>query len=368
MKYRLFIRMVTLFCLTLSTGTMAEMHQFTYAWPYEDSSTMKPRGGTSKGASIELDEQTSEAWSAISQPDLKPVDRDRRAILAMAGAYRASFDFLETVGFTQPYEPKQPYQSWGTEYVYVVTNEPRFISLQHILVMRVELENGNMSEPMVVKHWRQDWQYQDRSLHTYQGHQSWSKQIRKRSEVRGQWTQAVYQVDDSPRYEGLGQWIHLPNYSSWQSNETWRPLPRREFSVRQDYDVLIGKNRHIITPSGWVHEEENLKVVLDENAKIDQVIARETGFNRYERIVNFDFSAGDTYWNKTQLFWADVAEAWSRIYKLNDNFSIKKKHEGKTLIGKMFGYTSGINEVYDQAAGKAFIQSTLNDFVIRSAK
>jgi hypothetical protein len=34
----------------------------------------------------------------------------------------------------------------------------------------------------------------------------------------------------------------------------------------------------------------------------------------------------------------------------------------------MFGYTSGINEVYDQAAGKAFIQSTLNDFVIRSAK
>ena len=159
-----------------------------------------------------------------------------------------------------------------------------------------------------------------------------------------------------------GNGFTLPNYSSWQSNETWRPLPRREFSVRQDYDVLIGKNRHIITPSGWVHEEENLKVVLDENAKIDQVIARETGFNRYERIVNFDFSAGDTYWNKTQLFWADVAEAWSRIYKLNDNFSIKKKHEGKTLIGKMFGYTSGINEVYDQAAGKAFIQSTLNDF------
>ena len=54
MKYRLFIRMVTLFCLTLSTGTMAEMHQFTYAWPYEDSSTMKPRGGTSKGVFFRL--------------------------------------------------------------------------------------------------------------------------------------------------------------------------------------------------------------------------------------------------------------------------------------------------------------------------
>lgn len=329
---------------------------------------MKPRGGTSKGGTVDLDDQVGDAWRAISEPNLKSVEKDRRAILAMAGAYRASFDFLETVGFTVPYKPKKPYQSWGTEYIYVVTNEPEFISLQHILVMRVLLESGDMSEPMVVKHWRQDWQYQDRSLHTYQGHQSWSKQKRKRSEVKGQWTQAVYQVDDSPRYEAVGRWIHRPNYSTWQSNETWRPLPRREFSVRDDYDVLIGKNRHTITPLGWIHEEENLKVVLDDMGKIKEVIAREAGFNRYERIVNFDFSAGDAYWQRTNLFWLDVAAAWSSIYEQNDNFSIKKTHEGKSLIGEMFGYASTLGEEYSQEAGRAFIQSTLNDFVSRSPK
>ena len=27
------------------------------------------------------------------------------------------------------------------------------------------------------------------------------------------------------------------------------PLPRREFSVRDDYDLLVGVNRHTITPN-----------------------------------------------------------------------------------------------------------------------
>ena len=48
-----------------------------------------------------------------------------------------------------------------------------------------------------------------------------------------------------------------------------RPLPRRESSVRDDYDVLIGHNRHTIVPSGWVHEEENYKVVLDGHGNVD---------------------------------------------------------------------------------------------------
>mgnify|MGYP006197439051 CR=1 FL=1 len=52
--------------------------------------------------------------------------------------------------------------------------------------------------------------------------------------------------------------------STWISDETWRPLPRREFSVRKDYEVLVGTNRHTITPDGWLQEENNLKRVLPE--------------------------------------------------------------------------------------------------------
>ena len=81
--------------------------------------------------------------------------------------------------------------------------------------------------------------------------------------IKGSWSQFVYQVDDSPRYEGFGEWKHYQNSSTWKSNETPRPLPRREKSVRSDYDLIIGTNIHTITPSGWVHEQNNNKVTLE---------------------------------------------------------------------------------------------------------
>ena len=88
------------------------------------------------------------------------------------------------------------------------------------------------------------------------------------------------------------------------SQETWRPLPRREFSVRDDYDVLIGTNRHTITLNGWSQEEDNLKVVIGESGdsangescfRNTKVRGREVGFNRYERIIDFDFQPAKRY-------------------------------------------------------------------------
>ncbi len=79
---------------------------------------MAPRGGTTEGPPVTLDPEVSAEWLAVREPGLSAQERDRRAILAMAGAYRTSFDFIETVGFVEGYTPPRPYQSWGTEYVY----------------------------------------------------------------------------------------------------------------------------------------------------------------------------------------------------------------------------------------------------------
>ena len=67
----------------------------------------------------------------------------------MQGEYRIFFDFMETMGFVPDYVPKQPYQSWGTEFVVLVEDSKDFISLQHIMVMYFEQDD-------FVKHWRQD--------------------------------------------------------------------------------------------------------------------------------------------------------------------------------------------------------------------
>ena len=128
----------------------------------------------------------------------------------------------------------------------------------------------------------------------------------KPKNIEGTWSQSVFQVDDSPRYEGIGRWQHTKNSSIWTSQITYRPLPRREFSVRDDYQMLTGTNRISITNSGWVQEEDNLKTVLKPTGEIDEklpYLSREMGISRYELIKDFDFSAGHQYWERTQHFW-----------------------------------------------------------------
>lgn len=348
-------------------GKCEHNRQFTFSWSiHRECADLLPRGGTSKGTSITLDQNPNEGWLAIQEEGISRFERDRRAILAMAGPYRTSFDFLEVVGYTPDFEADRPYQSWGTEYVYVIEDRGDFISLQHIMVMFFE-NDRQVSGPMVMKHWRQDWQYEKRELLTYVGHATWEKQKISRRIAKGTWSQAVYQVDDSPRYESYGKWDHRPNFSSWISETVWRPLPRREHSVRDDYHVLEGTNRHTIVPTGWVQEEENYKLVLDKQGDlVEQLpyLSKELGLNRYEKIVDFDFSAGDSYWKNTSEYWKDVRATWQDIIDKNKSFSTKNKVDGQALFMPMFEYAESLkNSPYDKAKGLSYIRGTIEKYV-----
>lgn len=310
--------------------------QFTFAWPYAADGDLAPRGGTTQGPGLQLATAPASAWQTLQDPALSDYERDRAAILAMAGEFRSTFDFLETIGFSADYQPPRPYQSWGTERVYVIADEPGYIALQHLLVMQIVGDDGTVSEPYVVKHWRQDWRYEDRQLDEFVGHREWQRRALSRRAAKGTWSQAVYQVDDSPRYEAYGRWSHDHGISSWLSSQTWRPLPRREFSVREDYDVLIGTNRHTITPTGWVQEEENLKAKLAADGTVSAVLAKELGVNRYERINNYDFSAGDAYWKRTSEFWATVRNYWETQFEQHPRLKIEERLNDQSLLFTLF--------------------------------
>jgi hypothetical protein len=333
---------------------------YTFSWPTIKECGFVPRGGTSTGTAITLDTQPHPGWLALQDPQLTAFERDRQAILAMAGPYRATFDFLETIGYVPGFKPDKPYQSWGTEYVYVVENKKDFISLQHIMVMFFQ-QGNEVHGPMVMKHWRQDWQYEKRDLLSYVGHNRWQRQTLPRNEVKGTWAQAVYQVDDSPRYESYGRWEHNANVSTWQSQLTWRPLPRREHSVRSDYQVLEGYNRHTILPDGWVQEEENYKLKLTEKGEPvsdTPYLSKELGINRYQRIKDFDFSAGDTYWEKTGDFWRVVREEWQAIIREKKTFRLREEVDGQALFMLFFEYAE-TSEGNSAKAIREFVRQTL---------
>jgi hypothetical protein len=355
-------------CATRSAPHDGQTRQFTFAWQFRDGDAVAPRGGTSRGAPVELAREPGAAWRALEEPGLSPRERDRRAILAMAGTFRTSFDFLEVAGFRPDFVPDRPYQSWATEYVYVVRDEPRLVSLQHLLVMFMRGADGAVEGPFVTKHWRQEWRYEATSILTYRGRNTWATEHLSPAQVKGTWAQAVFQVDDSPRYEAYGRWEHFGNVSTWHSSTTWRPLPRREFSVRKDYDVLVGTNRHTITPTGWVQEEENLKVVLDDRGrptKGQPVLAKEIGLNRYERLEGFDDSAARHYRERTDAFWNEVRDAWRDVAATHPRFTLRSAPDQGQLFVPLFEYAEHLDggEPYDPAAARAFARETVRGYL-----
>ncbi len=346
-------------------GSKETQRRYTFSWLFSEKDTMKPRGGTTSGPKITLNLSTSDAFQKLQEPELSDGERDRLAILAMAGDYRTSFDFIETVGFEEGYRPRQPYQSWGTEKVYLVSNERDFISLQHIIVMHFVSEDGSISDPMVIKHWRQDWRYQDRDLHSFLGRGQFERRKIDRSARKGAWSQTVYQVDDSPRYAATGRWFHAPGVSFWESDDRRRPLPRREFSVREDYHALYGSHRITITPNGWTQEEDALKLVLDDQnmpVKSQAYLAREAGLSRYERISNYDFSAGDEYWNTTADFWGVVRSYWHSLYKTSRGFAFKKSVDGLPMFMALFQMAE--EEFVSKEVMAASVSETISKYII----
>lgn len=334
-----------------------------FAWPFLEPEAMVSRGGTSQGSDVTLVVEPDIRWQNLQEVELDTFERDRAAILAMEGSYRTSFQFTETAGFTDDFAPARPYFSWGTEQVSVIEDTGTFISLQHTLVMYFEDESGEVMGPMVMKHWRQDWTYEDTDLHTYQGNNVWARQRLASEDVRGAWSQAVFQVDDSPRYEVIGHWVHGKQFSAWNSLTSDRPLPRREHSVRDDYNVLSGEHRITIVPTGWVHEQHNRKVLKYKDTKT--FIAQEIGVNRYERITKPDLSAAAITWSKTAGYWEAVRSVWRSVFEEHDTFQIKADIAGEKLWQVHFAHASEIEQSaeYESADWEGNVQSTIYRFL-----
>jgi len=171
--------------------------------------------------------------------------RDRAAILAMAGTFKVTFDMRETTPLVAGYTLYPAKLSGGHEVVRAIVDTPDRIVLQHLLVT----SDGN-GKTMVIKHWRQDWTWQPTTVLTYTAPGRWTLRTVPEAERTGAWSQTVWQTDDSPRYGGIGRWRYDDNAVRWTSDETRRPLARRDATRNPPYDHYLGTNRHVLTPAG----------------------------------------------------------------------------------------------------------------------
>ena len=257
------------------------------------------------------------------------VERDRAAILGMAGEFAVTFDFAETLALRPGYELTEPYHAEATELVVVVDDQPNRIEMQHILVVTHD------GESHIVKHWRQVWQYEQTERYEFVGHNTWTPTTISDHAAQGTWTQSVFQVSDEPRYWGTGTWVHAHGVSTWTSDTTHRPLPRRENSKRSDYHIVVATNTHIVTDTGWVHQQDNAKLDLDPGNE-SAVIALEQGINTYTRTSDIDFAVAYDYWANTHAYWQNVRAAWADVLEARETIALQKQWRGDPMYNHLF--------------------------------
>ena len=254
---------------------------------------------------------------------------DKKAIKGMCGCYEVGFNFAETFVFSEDstYKPSKVKYASALEFAQLVEENDDKVVIQHLLIV------GGKDNPMIIKHWRQDWIYENQDLYMFNADNKWDYTNFSKDKVKGQWTQKVYQVDDSPRYEGSSSWVHVDGQTYWE-NTTDAPLPRREYTKRSDYNVTVRTNRHEITKEGWVHDQDNSKVLREDGADI--LLAREKGYNTYNRVDDSKCEAAIKWWQENKDYWANVRSAWDEVYSKNKDLELEAKVDGKRLYEVLF--------------------------------
>jgi hypothetical protein len=276
---------------------------------------------------------------------------DHKEIKKMCGCYEVTFNFAETFNYSQDslYKPSKMKTEKAMEWVQLVEENNNKVSMQHLLQV------GSPENAYIIKHWRQDWLFENKDFYTFNGNNNWTYVNKSKDEVKGQWTQKVYQVDDSPRYEGSATWVHVDGKSYWE-NTTTAPLPRREYTKRSDYNITLRRNRHEIVNNGWIHDQDNDKVIREAGKK-DEVIAKEKGLNTYVKIADEKCKAAQDWWIANNDKWKLVRNKWDQIYGRNKNLSLEQKVDNKLLYKYLF------SEDYES---KRKIGKIIESFVIKN--
>ncbi|WP_422107900.1 DUF6607 family protein [Winogradskyella sp.] len=289
------------------------------------------------------------SFTAIAQKKKK---QDKEAIKEMCGCFEVTFNFAETFQFSEDslYKPSKTKTDRGLEWAQLVVDEDDKVSIQHLLQV------GPPDQPYIVKHWRQDWLYENTDFYMYNGDNEWLFKEKDKKNVKGQWTQKVFQVDDSPRYEGSGTWVHVDGKSYWE-NTTTAPLPRREYTKRSDYNITMRGNRHEITDFGWVHDQDNDKVIR-EAGKEDVILAKEKGYNTYKKVDDSRCQAAQDWWKANYDKWALVRTKWQDVYGRNKDLILETKVDNKVLFKHLFDEEMTAKEDIEKVI-ESFVKSSI---------
>lgn len=275
-------------------------------------------------------------------------------IMQLCGCYDVTFKYTETFRTDSNYQFHDDKIAHARELVLPIENKDGKISLQHMLIV-----NDNY----IIKHWREDWTYEQPTILNYQGNKTWTKETLKPEQVKGKWAQTVWQVDDIPRYGGYSSWINNDNKTYWE-NTAYAPLPRREYTKRKDYNIMLRTNRIIVTDKGWVHEQDNQKIIR--NGNHDSLLVKEKGINSYVKIDDNLCAKAKLHWAENVDFWKAVRAQWDKYISNTDKLALHTTVEEKRLFEYFYELEySWKEEKWNKKELSKKIEETMSKFVIQ---
>lgn len=243
----------------------------------------------------------------------------KKNIEKLCGCFDIQFKYAETFSPDNQYKFHERENLNGMELVIPVETSDKKIVLQHLLVI---------NDSTIIKHWREDWVFEQPGLLVYEGNKQWTKKILPAQDVANSWVQTVWETDDAPRYQGISQWVNTDGKTFWQSTVN-APLPRREYSTRTDYNILKRGNRILVTDSGWVHDQDNQKLLRTGDSY--QLLAEEKGVNDYHRINIQYCEKAKQWWDANHFFWNMVRGEWDNYINTHNSVVLQGTIDKKRL-------------------------------------
>jgi hypothetical protein len=282
--------------------------------------------------------------------NIRKKELERKLISSLAGNYKVSFKFVDTFAAIEDYQYPDRYFSEAKEVVLLLENSENKISLLHLLYV---------ADNVVIKHWRQDWIYENREFLSLVKDHEWKKTQISEEKAKGTWTQKVYQVDDCPRYEGYGTWVHVDGRHFWES-EADAALPRREITTRNDYNILRRFSHIEIFDNGdWVIEQDNQKILRKEDGT-EKLICLERGLETFTT-QDYDASYAEGWWQQRKDFWMTVQNIWLDFIASNQRIVItedEKLYTDQFKLAEQF-----VGEQFEEAAATKAIRELLAQHV-----
>jgi len=107
-------------------------------------------------------------------------EQDKEAIKKMCGCFEVTFNFAETFSYSEDslYMPSKTKVDKGLEWAQLIEDEDDKLSIQHLLQV------GNPAQPHIVKHWRQDWIFENTDFYMFNGDNAWLSEKKDEQDVK----------------------------------------------------------------------------------------------------------------------------------------------------------------------------------------